>query len=113
MKSPSKRLTKPSVPVRALPRIVRETCIFTERQTSAQIEARIAATKDRALSVARQTGIKCPEVTEMYDVHVVSTCLDYPIYLLGPNAPRIKTYQDALMHGDGRGQYAVIIRSKD
>lgn len=109
----TKRSIKPSIPIRALPQIVRQVSIFTDRQTPSQIEAQIAATKELALSLARSIGIKRPAITEMFDIYVTSVFTDYPIYLLGHNAPRIETYQDALMHGNGCGQYTIVIRPKD
>lgn len=96
-----------------LPRIVRQVSVFTDRETDAQIQAQIAATKALALDNARRIGINRPVIHEHYDIYVVNIFTDYPMYLTGPNAPKIETYQDALVHGNGLGQYQVLIREDE
>lgn len=89
-----------------LPKIVRYENWFSDRESLKTIESRIAETKRAALKYAKYLGIKSPDITEMYTIQ----SSDYPMYLLGPGTPRIKTIEDALLYGDGRGKYIIIIR---
>ncbi len=97
----------------SLPRIVRESCSFSERDSAAEIKARVAATRKQARETAKRIGIRRPVLDGYFDIDVICAFTDYPMYLLGPGAPQIKTADDALYHGSGRGKYTVVIDGRD
>lgn len=94
-----------------LPRIIRQTCIYTERESAASIRARIRAVKSEARALAKRLGYRKMTEAVIYDVHVGNQYLDYPAYLLGPKAPQIMTWCDALAHSPtGAAQFTIVIR---
>lgn len=96
-----------------LPKIVRLECIFSDRQSESDIMSQIAETEKRAKTEARRIGIKKNDISKYYDISVGCPLTDYPMYLLGPGAPKIENYKDALTHGNGRGKFMIVIREKE
>lgn len=101
-------------------RIVRECAVISYdywyRNGDAACEALVVEADKRATFVATERlGIKRLKVYRAW-------CLDcppmeYPMYLLGPGAPQIWSYQDVFKHVsdlyDPRARYTVTIRDQD
>lgn len=83
----------------------------TEYRNNPDTTALEESVKQEALLLAEQIGIQSPDIHTSWDLAVVNTFTDYPMYLLGENAPKIKTAEDVLCHYP-RARYTVIIREK-
>ena len=75
------------------------------------INFKIQATKNEALQVAAQIGMENLDINESFDLHTIQAFTEYPMYLLGENAPRPKNWEEWL--GIGPCRYTVVIREKE
>lgn len=96
-----------------LPKIVRRCGEISEAEYRNNPDTTILEQKVRqeALALAEQIGIQSPDIYTYWDLAVVCMFTDYPLYLLGENAPKIRTAEDALCYYP-RARYTVIIREK-
>jgi hypothetical protein len=101
-------------------RIVRECCVFSEddaiRWGDKKVEDFIAETDKLAFHIADYYGIKNRDISRMFALDTVCDFTDYPMYLLGPNAPQIKTWKDVFKHDyrdNPRCRYTIVIRDRD
>lgn len=93
-------------------RIVRREAFLKDSLSTEQADAFIAETDFAAISDARQMGIQQMHVSRLYDLWVCCTLLDYPMWMLGPGAPKIESYQDAWALGY-HCRYIITIRCQD
>jgi hypothetical protein len=75
------------------------------------------ATEAKARAMAETIGITRPFVMRSWDLHVTNALADYPMYLLGPDAPRIQTAADVFNHvwhlENPIAQFTVTVRCQD
>src|SRR5690348_572319 len=96
------------------PRIIRQMGVIRDLDWSPEAEAKlVAAVEAQAFTYADALGIEPDDVDlkGYWDLAVTCGFTDYPMYLLGPGAPRIQTALDVFCHYHV-ARYTVVIRSK-
>ena len=76
------------------------------------VESKIADCKQKSIDRASKLGIKKLNVKESIRPYYTCNFTDYPMYLLGPNAPEIKTWKDALLYSNA-AEYQIIVECQD
>ncbi len=98
-------------------RIVRERGSMTRRQYEevgkAGADALEVEVMAKARAMAARIGITRPVVRwARWDLDTICAFTDYPMYLTGPNAPRLETCADCLMHYPA-ARYDVCIEDQE
>lgn len=104
------------------PKVVRDLVIIVadqilhEADPDGAVAVLVKEVHERALATAALIGITRPSVTSSWDLHFTCSFADYPMRLLGPGAPQIKTWRDCFRHDyrdNPQARYAVVIRDQD
>jgi hypothetical protein len=103
------------------PDIIRESCEADwrtyERYGKKWADALVAETDARAFAIVKRLGIARPSVRgRVYDLKYICDFTDRPMYLMGPNAPRITSFKTAF-EADYRdnpiASYTIVIDDQD
>jgi hypothetical protein len=98
------------------PRIVRELFVLTDKYLNenysriseeAIVDAMVQTCNNKAMKTAKDIGFKEFHIYTNWWIEV--SALECPMYLLGPDAPQIKTYKDCFKHGFP-ARYTITIR---
>jgi hypothetical protein len=92
-----------------LPKLVRQVGMVTDHRDASAKEAEV---RERAMKYAKEIGITSPDVKAFWRPYYFCDFTDYPMYLLGPGAPKLETCEDCLAHSNS-AQYVVVIREKE
>lgn len=95
------------------PNIVRETFVISNKFGKLDknwVNLKIKETKKYALQIAKRIGIQSPDIQDFFDLYV-GHGIDYPMWLLGEGAKRLKTWEEWLCIGPCK--YTVVIREKE
>jgi hypothetical protein len=103
------------------PHLIREYAVIDEmeydRLGKAGVRKLMADVEAKARAVAKRVGIKRIKVrAKRWDLDVLCGFTDYPMYLCGPDAPRIETAADVFKHvwhlNNPRARYECVLEDK-
>ena len=95
------------------PHLIREVGVVTERTYTLEVAARIEREVEaKAFATAARLGVKRPVVRmKGWDLDGLGP-LEYPMFLLGPDAPRLRTAADCLAYASA-ARYQVLLDDQD